>query len=207
MPPHIQQSHKFRVLDSWRGVAALLVAVFHLNIAGTIYSLGFVRDGYLFVDFFFVLSGFVITHGYASRLATPEQLGTFAFRRLGRLWPLHATVLLAFVVAESGKAVLATRGMSFYFPPFTGPYAPELIPLNLAFWAVIRHPAASKLESSELEHLRGVLDLPDFCRRVLYRQHLAEPLPVRRRSRHGCDPDRQRHDARSVRPAWHGCDL
>ena len=84
----------FRVLDSWRGVAALLVAVFHLNILSAIYSLDFIRNSYLFVDFFFVLSGFVITHNYANRLGTLEGVGTFALRRLGRLWPLHVVVLL-----------------------------------------------------------------------------------------------------------------
>src|ERR1700688_3519606 len=111
---------RFGVLDSWRGVAALLVALFHLNVYSAIYSLDFIRNAYLFVDFFFVLSGFVITHNYADRLGTVERLGSFAIRRLGRLWPLHAVVLLAFVIVESAKAVLAWRGTSIYLPPFTG---------------------------------------------------------------------------------------
>ena len=62
----------FGVLDSWRGVAALLVALFHLNILSSIYSLHFIRNSYLFVDFFFVLSGFVISHSYGHRLGTLE---------------------------------------------------------------------------------------------------------------------------------------
>lgn len=123
----------FRVLDSWRGIAALLVAIFHLNVFSAIYSLDFVRNAYLFVDFFFVLSGFVITHSYADRLGALEGLGTFAIRRLGRLWPLHAVVLLAFVAVESAKAVLAARGASFYIPPFTGPNSLHALPINLAF--------------------------------------------------------------------------
>jgi peptidoglycan/LPS O-acetylase OafA/YrhL len=123
----------FRVLDSWRGIAALLVALFHLNIYSAIYSLDFIRNGYLFVDFFFVLSGFVITHSYANRLGTLDGLGTFAIRRFGRLWPLHAVVLLAFVMVESAKAVSAARGASFYNPPFTGANSLHAIPLNLAF--------------------------------------------------------------------------
>jgi peptidoglycan/LPS O-acetylase OafA/YrhL len=123
----------FRVLDSWRGVAALLVALFHLNVYSAIYSLDFIRNGYLFVDFFFVLSGFVITHSYANRLGTLEGVGAFAVRRFGRLWPLHAVVLLAFVIVESAKAVSAARGASFYNPPFTGANSFRAIPLNLAF--------------------------------------------------------------------------
>jgi peptidoglycan/LPS O-acetylase OafA/YrhL len=123
----------FRVLDSWRGVAALLVAIFHLNVFSVIYSLEFIRNGYLFVDFFFVLSGFVITHSYADRLGTLEGVGTFALRRLGRLWPLHVVVLLAFVIVEGAKAVSAARGASFYYPPFTGPTSLHSILTNLAF--------------------------------------------------------------------------
>jgi peptidoglycan/LPS O-acetylase OafA/YrhL len=123
----------FRVLDSWRGVAALLVALFHLNLYSAIYSLSFVRNGYLFVDFFFVLSGFVITYSYGDRLKTLDDLSAFAIRRFGRLWPLHVVVLLAFLVAESGKAVLAARGASFYLPPFTGTNSLGTLPLNLVF--------------------------------------------------------------------------
>lgn len=123
----------FRVLDSWRGVAALLVALFHLNLYSAIYTLDFVRNAYLFVDFFFVLSGFVISYSYGDRLKTFDELGEFAIRRFGRLWPLHAVVLLAFVAAESAKAVLAARGASFYLPPFTGTNSLGTIPLNLAF--------------------------------------------------------------------------
>ena len=123
----------FRVLDSWRGAAALLVALFHLNLYSAIYSLDFIRNAYLFVDFFFVLSGFVITYSYGDRLQTLADLGKFAIRRFGRLWPLHVVVLIAFVVVESAKAALAARGASFYFPPFTGTNTLNTIPLNLVF--------------------------------------------------------------------------
>ena len=123
----------FRVLDGWRGIAALLVALFHLNLYSVIYPLDFVRNAYLFVDFFFVLSGFVITYSYGDRLKTPGDLGAFALRRFGRLWPLHVVVLLAFVAAEGAKAVLAARGASFNLPPFTGANSLDTIPINLVF--------------------------------------------------------------------------
>jgi peptidoglycan/LPS O-acetylase OafA/YrhL len=123
----------FRVLDSWRGIAALLVALFHLNVFGAIYSMDFIRNGFLFVDFFFVLSGFVITHSYSDRLATFREIGSFAVRRLGRLWPLHAVVLLAFVIVEVAKAVSAARGASFDKLPFTDGVSPGSILTNLAF--------------------------------------------------------------------------
>jgi peptidoglycan/LPS O-acetylase OafA/YrhL len=132
--PQTEQTRMhFRVLDSWRGIAALLAAIFHLNVYSAIYPLDFIRNAYLFVDFFFVLSGFVITHSYAGRLGTLEDLGSFAVKRLGRLWPLHVVVLLAFVAVESAKAVLAARGASFYIPPFTGANSLHTLPMNLAF--------------------------------------------------------------------------
>jgi peptidoglycan/LPS O-acetylase OafA/YrhL len=123
----------FRVLDSWRGVAALLVALFHLNVFSAIYSMEIIRNGFLFVDFFFVLSGFVITHSYADRFGTLGGVGKFAIRRFGRLWPLHAVVLLAFVVVEAARAVSAARGASFDKPPFTDASSPGSILTNLAF--------------------------------------------------------------------------
>jgi peptidoglycan/LPS O-acetylase OafA/YrhL len=123
----------FGVLDSWRGVAALLVALFHLNILSSIYSLHFIRNSYLFVDFFFVLSGFVISHSYGHRLGTLEGVGRFVMRRLGRLWPLHAVVLIAFIVVEGGRAISTARGASFVNPPFTGATSFHSILTNLLF--------------------------------------------------------------------------
>ena len=124
---------RFRVLDAWRGIAALLVAVFHLNLCSPVYALDLVRNAYLFVDFFFVLSGFVITHAYADRMTTIEGVSTFAVRRFNRLWPLHAIVLLAFVLVELAKSLAAARGISFSAPPFTDATASAALPLNLAF--------------------------------------------------------------------------
>ena len=65
----------YEVLDGLRGVAALLVLVFHIS---EILSKGVAADnwlphGALAVDFFFALSGFVIAHAYDRRMA---ELGT-----------------------------------------------------------------------------------------------------------------------------------
>jgi len=124
---------RFRILDSWRGIAALLVALFHLNLVSPLYPLDFVRNAYLFVDFFFVLSGFVITHGYGTRLGTLDGVGAFTFKRFRRLWPLHVIVLAVFVLIESAKAIAASRGASFYAPPFTGATASSAVMLNMMF--------------------------------------------------------------------------
>lgn len=83
------------VLDSWRGLCALLVALFHFPILGEIRSIALISHAYLFVDFFFVLSGFVIGRRYEESL--PEEGAGFLIRRIGRIWPLHVIILCGFV--------------------------------------------------------------------------------------------------------------
>lgn len=118
---------RFPVLDGWRGLCALFVALFHFSAFGTFYLNPFVRGSYLFVDFFFVLSGFVISHAYFGRLNSAPDTGTFLVRRLGRVWPLHAATLVAFIPLEIVKA-LAIHGEA---AAFTGRFAPSSILSNL----------------------------------------------------------------------------
>ncbi len=92
----IGAARRFHALDGWRGVCALLVALFHIPIKVSFFSLGFFKDSYLFVDFFFVLSGFVIAHAYSSVSGSANWL-SFMIKRFGRLWPLHVAVLAVFV--------------------------------------------------------------------------------------------------------------
>jgi len=100
-------STRFRALDGWRGVCALLVAAHHVEARGFLYWQPLIRNAWLFVDFFFVLSGFVIAHAYGEALATGPQVRTFAFRRLGRLWPLHVAILAALVGLETMHLLIA----------------------------------------------------------------------------------------------------
>lgn len=95
---------RFEALDSWRGLCALLVVVFHLNqdINWRLLDAGFIRHFDLFVDFFFVLSGFVIATSYEDRLKQGYGVTPFVLRRFGRIYPLH----LAMLVAMLGFAVL-----------------------------------------------------------------------------------------------------
>jgi hypothetical protein len=110
---------RFHVLDGWRGVAALLVALERLHAHGVFYSLPIIRHGYLFVDFFFVLSGFVVAHAYLDRLKDGTSGVGFAIRRFGRLWPLHVAVLGLFVLVEFLRLALGV-GAPGEAAPFTG---------------------------------------------------------------------------------------
>jgi peptidoglycan/LPS O-acetylase OafA/YrhL len=91
---------RFDALDSWRGICALLVAAFHFPLAGPISQNALVRGSFLFVDFFFVLSGFVFAHAYSARLANGMGLKRFLIMRFGRLMPLHLFMLLVLFVLE-----------------------------------------------------------------------------------------------------------
>jgi len=74
-------------LDAMRGIAAILVVAFHIG-QWAPGGEGFAPGGYLAVDFFFLLSGFVIAQAYGRRLAGGLSLRDFAVIRLVRLYPL-----------------------------------------------------------------------------------------------------------------------
>lgn len=105
------QPHRFQALDGWRGICALLIALHHFPARGFLYHLPLVRNAWLLVDFFFVLSGFVIAHAYGARLPAFAAMKTFAIRRFFRLWPLHAALLAAFILLELYR--LAATGSGF----------------------------------------------------------------------------------------------
>lgn len=107
---------RFVVLDSWRGIAACLVALFHLNAYSHLYDVPFLRNAWLFVDFFFVLSGFIIAANYEERLRAGYGIGQFLLLRLGRLYPLHLLMLALFIAFELLK--LLARGL---LPEFVSP--------------------------------------------------------------------------------------
>jgi hypothetical protein len=111
--------HRFSVLDSWRGIAALCVALYHLSVYSHFYSSAFIRNAYLFVDFFFVLSGFVIAYNYSGTLNNVPQIAAFMVRRFGRLWPLHVSILAFLFGLELLKLVAARHGwVVFAHVPF-----------------------------------------------------------------------------------------
>lgn len=123
---------RFVVLDGWRGLCALVVALHHFHADGTFFHLPFVRGAWLFVDFFFVLSGFVIAHAYGTWLGDGGRLAVFLVRRLGRLWPLHAAILLALVMMEAAKAAAMHHlGIAADNAPFQGETGVAAIASNL----------------------------------------------------------------------------
>lgn len=107
----LQTRPHFDILDGMRGIAAVAVVLFHfMEIVFTDYGKNFIGHGFLAVDFFFCLSGFVIGYAYDNRIAK-MGLQSFFTARLIRLHPL---VILGSVLGLLG----------FLFDPFGG--QPEL---------------------------------------------------------------------------------
>jgi len=99
---------RFVALDSLRGLAAVGVLFSHIGPIGLIGTLPLiVRSEGLFVDFFFVLSGFVITAAYGARIAQGFSRGSFMLLRFGRTYPLHISVIAVFVLLKlaSGRSL------------------------------------------------------------------------------------------------------
>jgi peptidoglycan/LPS O-acetylase OafA/YrhL len=95
---------RFVVLDSWRGIAACMVAVFHVRAYSYVGGLAVLQNAFLFVDLFFVLSGFVLAAAYEERLAQGFGVLRFMALRFGRVYPLHLAMLLVFVATHVAQS-------------------------------------------------------------------------------------------------------
>lgn len=103
----IDSKPHYNILDGLRGVAALMVVWFHIFEAyanGRQYAP--IGHGYLAVDFFFILSGFVIGYAYDDRWKTITTM-EFLKRRLIRLQPM---VVMGAIIG----------GAIFYFQGYSG---------------------------------------------------------------------------------------
>ena len=83
-----KKHHTFQTLDSWRGICALMVALAHFSANSHINTYNIVINASFYVDFFFVLSGFVIAANYITRFTSISNIGSFMFLRFGRLYPM-----------------------------------------------------------------------------------------------------------------------
>ena len=160
----LKQKPHFALLDGLRGVAALAVLWYHVNEGFAFAEAtngagdGIIRSfnhGYLAVDFFFILSGFVIAYAYDDRWNQGLTMGNFIKRRLIRLHPMliagaiigAITFLVQGGVTWSGESVslaqvLLCLGLTFLFIPSVpgGSYEVrgngELFPLNGPYWSL-----------------------------------------------------------------------
>ena len=117
----MNKKQHFTSLDSLRGFAALFVVFLHSYWSHDFYFLNFIRNSYLFVDLFFILSGFVIIYNYHDKLLyNTISIKQFVLKRFYRLWPLHFSILLVFLFLEFTKFIFSTYfGISGTNIPFS----------------------------------------------------------------------------------------
>ncbi len=128
----------YELLDGLRGVAALLVVFYHIfeglsfAAGGTLITT--INHGYLAVDFFFILSGFVIGYAYDDRWKRNMTLSNFFTRRLIRLHPMiiMGTIIGAITFCIQGSVqwdgshvatsavMLALLAAMFFIPAYPG---------------------------------------------------------------------------------------
>lgn len=116
----LNQKKHFEILDGLRGVAALAVVIFHfMEWVFPDIKKNFIGHGFLAVDFFFCLSGFVIGYAYDDRI---REMGAGAFFK-ARLIRLHPLVVLGSVLGLLG----------FFLDPFASPLPYDTGKLALLF--------------------------------------------------------------------------
>ncbi|KAA0072053.1 acyltransferase [Rhodanobacter sp. T12-5] len=98
------ETGRIKAFDSLRGLAALGVVLWHYGAHFQAHPLAgvftpFYRAGYLLVDFFFVLSGYVITRAYWTD-SRRHRLGANVRSRIARLYPLHFFTLLIVAILQ-----------------------------------------------------------------------------------------------------------
>jgi peptidoglycan/LPS O-acetylase OafA/YrhL len=104
------QTNYINSLTPMRGIAAIWVMFFHMDVIifyrefGTLIpheTSGILTKGYLWVDFFFLLSGFIISHVYGETLSNHfrkwKTIKTYLWARFSRIYPLHLFTLLLLI--------------------------------------------------------------------------------------------------------------
>ncbi|TYK64773.1 acyltransferase family protein [Colwellia echini] len=95
---------RFEALDAFRGLCALCVVILHMRFVGTFTELNFFRGSGIFVEFFFVLSGFVLAHSYGFRKNL--NFKSYMKARFFRIYPLHFTMFIFVFVFQLAKFLI-----------------------------------------------------------------------------------------------------
>ncbi|MFH6957450.1 acyltransferase family protein [Flavobacterium aquidurense] len=145
----LKPKQHFEILDGLRGVAALAIVFFHFMEIVYPPKENFIAHGFLAVDFFFCLSGFVIAYAYNDRIEK-MKLSDFFTLRLIRLHPLvvfgSVLGLLAFLfdpfgghpeTYETGKLILIFLASVFLIPfPVMADRYFNIFGLNAPGWSL-----------------------------------------------------------------------
>lgn len=135
---------EIRALSGARALPPLLIVLFHFGEGHHYYGIPILdliaARGYLWVEFFFALSGFILTHVYGARLQqlfTVKGYGAFLKARLARLYPLHLFMLMALAILL-GLAIAHAQAFH-YVSYYQGRYRPNMTLKALIFNLLLIH--------------------------------------------------------------------
>jgi len=150
-PAPVRTKSHYVILDGLRGVASLMVVVFHLFEAysGGVPQKQIINHGYLAVDFFFLLSGFVIAYAYDDRWEGGMSQWDFWKRRLVRLQPM---IIIGGLV---GAALLGLQHWSLFPKLATATTWQVIGVLLLGFVMIPLRPSAEIRGWGEIYPLNG----------------------------------------------------
>lgn len=140
----------FLVLDALRGVAAIVVVLFHVLevYSGGDHTQQLINHGYLAVDFFFLLSGYVMAHAYDDRWDR-MTIKDFFLRRVVRLHPM-------IIVGMTFGGILFFFGESSLFPKIEDTSFLQMIIVMLVGYTLIPLPTSMDIRGwNEMHPLNG----------------------------------------------------
>ncbi len=151
------QSGRLTALDGLRGVAAIAVMLDHAHVPGLSFG-----HGFLAVDLFFLLSGYVIAKSYEPQITSGRLgLGAYVMVRLERLYPLLFLGALVGVAAyfagvtpvhfASRAALIRALISQFLLIPFL--VMPYFFAFNWAHWSIVFELAANVVHAAALRWL------------------------------------------------------
>ncbi|MCP3718775.1 acyltransferase [Paraburkholderia sp. CNPSo 3281] len=169
-------SARYATLDGLRGAAAIVVVFVHFH---ALYHLPDIEHGYLAVDLFFAMSGFVIANAYDRRLSSGELSWQQYFTlRLFRLYPLYcAGLVLGFIslsyrlpaqwreiasTVPAGLLMLPSHAPLRTFFPFPEKYD-FIYPLDFPAWSLFFELIASLAYGLFFRHLTTRLLIFVMC--------------------------------------------
>ncbi|MFT4027082.1 MAG: acyltransferase [Novosphingobium sp.] len=166
-------------LDILRGIAALCVLALHVEWIFGLQPRAFAK-GYLAVDLFFMLSGYVMARTYEPRLARGLTATAFLWARYRRLWPVMAIGSLIglpklLIDSPDLAAFSLAGGLNLLLLPL--PAKDLAFPLNIPAWSIFLELTANLIHAAVLWRLGG--------RRLLMVVAIVLPLTVWAGMTHG----------------------
>ncbi|MDO6412902.1 acyltransferase [Sphingomonas sp. BIUV-7] len=143
----------FPLLDAGRGLAALAVLAHHVgNEAG----FALAKHGHLAVDYFLMLSGFVVAMNYEGRLQGGMGLATFLGVRARRLYPMivlgAVLATLAYALAPNPDIRPGWVALQFLLVPALASWV--LFPLNAPMWSLFYESVANVVHGGSIAFAR-----------------------------------------------------